>query len=175
MIIGPGCEWAGRPPLSVLKQLLPQLSVACIVLIDCLDDDFKIIFSNNLWNFGQIILYLNTWTEMGLRAGQKSPAEVCPCTFLQMMMMMMMICIPCLRLVKRDFESLSLSKPYAALSLELGEDKPDHLGPGVVIITMRWSWCWCWCWCWCWNIPLPGLWLQRGRNKLFPEFSCCKG
>ena len=38
--------------------------------------------------------------------------------------------------VKRDFESLS-SKPYASLSLELGEDKPDHLGPGVVIITMR--------------------------------------
>ena len=29
-------------------------------------------------------LYLNTWTEMGLRAAQKSPAEACPCTWLQM-------------------------------------------------------------------------------------------
>ena len=40
--------------------------------------------------------------------------------------------------MKGDFEirkSLS-SKPYSPLSLELGEDKPNHLGPGIVMMIV---------------------------------------
>ena len=49
--------------------------------------------------------YLNTWTKTGLREAQKSPAEACPCIWLQMMSKFITISMIMIS-AKRDFGSV---------------------------------------------------------------------
>ena len=134
----------------------------------------------SIWN-------LNTWTEMELRAAQKSPAEVCPCTWLQMVRRKhwqketLKDYLPIAETsAERDFESFifqTLCRPLPGIGWRQTQpsgtwDSDYYDGGGYDLNSYGdgdgdgdgdggISW--------------PGLRLQRRRNKFFPEFSCCKG
>ena len=52
-----------------------------------------------------MVMHLNTWTKTGLREAQKSPAEACPCIWLQMMRKFITISMIIMSM-KRDFGSV---------------------------------------------------------------------
>ena len=52
-----------------------------------------------------MVMHLNTWTKTGSRAAQKSPAEACPCIWLQMMRKFITISMIIMSM-KRDFGSV---------------------------------------------------------------------
>ena len=52
-----------------------------------------------------MVMHLNTWTKTGLREAQKSPAEACPCIWLQMMSKFITISMIMIS-AKRDFGSV---------------------------------------------------------------------